>query len=65
MNPPDAPAPFDLDRPEDYARWRAAKLAGHPTRVEDLIVEVRDPRSLSPAEHAAILERCRRCNMAV
>jgi hypothetical protein len=33
--------------------------------VEDLIVEVQDPRHLTPTEHDAILDRCRRANMAI
>lgn len=58
-------SPFDLDRPDAYARWREAKLAAHPTRLEDLIVEVRDPRDLSAAEQRALVERCATSNMAV
>ncbi len=58
-------SPFDLDRPDAYARWREARLAAAPTRIEDLIVEVGDPRRLTPAEHAALLDRCRRANMAI
>lgn len=58
-------SPFDPNHPEAYVRWRAAKLAGYPERVEDLVVEVADPRRLSPTEHQAILDRCRRANMAV
>jgi len=57
--------PFSLDNIAAYAAWRDAKLADHPTRIEELIVEVRDPRRLSEAEHAAVLERCRRANMAI
>jgi hypothetical protein len=48
-----------------YRAWRDAKLAAYPQRVEDLVVEVRDPRHLTPAEHAALLDRCRRANMAI
>ncbi len=60
-----AASPFALDQPETYARWREDRLARAPTRVEDLVVEVTNPRRLSPAEHAAILERCRHANMAL
>jgi hypothetical protein len=59
------PAHFDLDRADAYADWRAAKLGHYPGRLEDLIVEIRDPRSLSRAELGAILARCRRANMAI
>ena len=62
--PPD-PSPLSLDDAATYAAWHDLKLAGHPSRLEDLIVEVRDPRRLSAAEHAAILDRCRRANMAI
>ena len=60
-----APSPFDLDQPALYARWRAAKLASHPRRVEELIVDVADPRALSPTERQAMLALCARTNMAV
>lgn len=58
-------SPFNLDQPAAYARWRAAKLATHPQRVADLIVDVADPRRLSEAERGALLQRCARANMAV
>ena len=57
--------PFALDRPQDYGRWRERKLARYPRRVEDLIVEVRDPRSLSDSEAAEIQRVCGAANMAV
>ena len=57
--------PFDLADAAAYRRWREAKLAGYPQRLEQLLVEVRDPRVLSPAEHDAILRLCRKTNMAV
>jgi alpha-ketoglutarate-dependent taurine dioxygenase len=57
--------PFDLERPQDYLRWRERKLARTPRRVEDLIVEVRDPRSLSDSEAAEIRRVCGAANMAV
>ena len=60
-----AASPFDLDQPEAYARWRAAKLAAQPRRVEDLVVAVADPRALSEAERAALLALCARANMAL
>jgi hypothetical protein len=64
---PDFPrgGPFDPHDPEAYLRWREAKLAGRPDRVEDLLVEIAAPGWPSDAEHKAILERCRGANMAV
>ncbi len=57
--------PFALDRPQAYLRWRERKLARYPRRVEDLIVEVRDPRNLSDAEVEEIRRVCAAANMAV
>lgn len=57
--------PFDLSHPAAYHAWRDSKLAAHPARVEDLVVEVGDVAALTEAEHGALLDRVRRCNMAV
>jgi alpha-ketoglutarate-dependent taurine dioxygenase len=56
---------LSLEQPDAYARWRDAKLGQAPQRLEELIVEVRDPRQLRPSEQAALLDRCRRANMAI
>ena len=57
--------PFDLHDAGAYQRWREAKLALHPRHVDELIVEVNDPRHLTDAERRAILARCANANMAV
>ena len=57
--------PFDLNDRASYERWRDQKLATAPAAVGELVVEVRDPRALSAAEHGALMERIRRCNMVV
>ncbi len=58
-------SPFDLNNPTAYQSWREQKLTNHPSNLEQLLVEVRDPCCLTPAEHGAILDRCRRANMAI
>ena len=58
-------SPFDLDDDTAYLQWREHKLATAPTDLGALIVEIGDPRRLTPIEHAAILERCRLANMAI
>ncbi|EXJ16368.1 TauD/TfdA family dioxygenase [Imhoffiella purpurea] len=58
-------SPFDPINETSYRVWRERKLSQAPTRLDALIVEVGDPRRLSQAEHAAILERCRAANMAI
>jgi hypothetical protein len=57
--------PFDPGDSDAYLRWRDARLAHQPGRVEDLLVEIAAPGRPSEAEHKAILERCRRANMAI
>jgi alpha-ketoglutarate-dependent taurine dioxygenase len=56
---------FRLENAAAFARWRDRKMQARARNAGDLIVEVRDPRKLSAAEHAALLERLRRANMAI
>lgn len=58
-------SPFDLNDAASYSSWREHKLAVAPKSAAELIVEVRDPRALTPDEHAALAERIRHCNMAI
>ena len=58
-------SPFDPDNGVGYLQWRAGKLAGCPADVAALTVEIGDPRALTVAERAALVDRCRRANMAV
>ncbi|MBE0549205.1 MAG: TauD/TfdA family dioxygenase [Rubrivivax sp.] len=60
-----AASPFDLDDAASYQRWRAWKLAQRPAGVAALTVDVADPRALSAAERAALLDRIQRANMAL
>ena len=57
--------PFDLNNTTAYLHWRDHKLANAITSIDGLIVEIKDPRALTKAEHAALLERCRRSNMVI
>jgi len=61
----DNESPYDLARAQAYRRWRERKLAAYPRRAEDLVVEVRDPRSLTEAEAAKLRGTCAVANMAV
>ena len=60
-----ANSPFALQNESAYRRWRDRKLNDYPAKLDDLVVELNDPRHLSHAEHDAILARCRQCNMAI
>lgn len=57
--------PFALASSQAYLSWRERKLARYPRRVEDLVVEVRDPRDLSDSEAKEIQRVCGAANMAV
>ena len=65
MNPYDLANPLDLENTDAYLRWRDHKLEQAITDSDELIVEIKDPRALTKAEHAASLERCLRSNMVI
>lgn len=56
---------FDLDNDSAYGRWRTRKLENYPLTTDELFVEVKDPCELTAAERKAIIERCRKTNMAI
>ena len=57
--------PFDLEDNDTYWRWRDSKLKDYPTKFEDLLVEINDPRHLKQREFEALQMRCRKTNMAI
>lgn len=60
-----AASPFALDNPMAYAAWRDNKLALAPRSIDELLVEIGDPRRLTGPEKDALLDRCARANMAI
>ncbi|QKQ24925.1 TauD/TfdA family dioxygenase [Candidatus Reidiella endopervernicosa] len=58
-------SPISLDNDDLYQRWRDQKLEGYPKGLGDLLVEINDPRKLTESEHAALLSRCQKANMAL
>lgn len=60
-----APSPFSLDDDDLYQRWRDQKLKDYPRGLGDLLVEIKDPRTLTDSEHATLLTRCRKANMVL
>lgn len=58
-------SPFNLGNEDLYQRWRDQKLVSYPTNLGDLLVEINDPRKLTEREYAALLQRCRKANMAL
>jgi hypothetical protein len=61
----DLNSPFDLNATGAYADWRRRKLDTAPRRLEDIIVEIDDPRALTPAERQRLLDLNAAANMAV
>lgn len=59
------PTPFDLNNDAPYLEWRDRKLESAPRSIDELVVEIDDPRQLTSSEKDAILQRCRRTNMAI
>jgi hypothetical protein len=57
--------PFDLSDDRSYTAWREQKLAHYPQQLDELVVTIDDPRSLTPAECQAIRQACGRANMAI
>lgn len=58
-------SPFSLENDALYKQWRDQKLEGYPENLGDLLVEINDPRTLTDSEHDALLQRCRKANMAL
>lgn len=58
-------SPFLLENDDHYCQWRDKKLKDYPENIDDLLVEIKDPRKLKQSEFDAILQRCRKSNMAL
>ncbi|MEE8321663.1 MAG: TauD/TfdA family dioxygenase, partial [Gammaproteobacteria bacterium] len=56
---------FDLSDDQAYVAWRDQKIANYPESVDELVVNIDNPHSLSEAEIAAIRQACLRANMAI
>jgi hypothetical protein len=61
----DLSSPFDLNDAVAYAGWRQHKLETAPRRIEDILVELDDPRELSFGESQRLLALNASANMAV
>lgn len=57
--------PARLDDDDSWRSWRAAKLANHPTRADELIVAVADPAQPTALEREALARVLGQANMAI
>ncbi len=58
-------SPFLPGNEEAYQAWREAKLAGYPTDVAALIVDLEDAPNLSEVEYEKLLGLLRKTNMVI
>lgn len=58
-------SPFDLDNDVAYYAWLENKMDDYPQDIEDIIVEVNDPKNLSTAEYKVIHDLVKKTNMAI
>ncbi len=60
-----ADSPFHPDNRASFAHWKREKLDNYPLNINELVVEIGDPRELTSAEHGQLLKHCRKTNMAI
>ena len=58
-------SPFDLVNDSAYQLWRDTKLTDYPEEIGNLVVEINNPHQLSNAEHQALIDLCKKTNMAI
>lgn len=57
--------PFSLQNSLAYRQWRDWKLRHAAEQIEELVIEVSDPRELTAAEYQQLLRRIQQNNMVV
>jgi len=58
-------SPFELDNDMAYHAWLEYKMDDYPQDIEEIMVEVNDPRNLTAAEFKVIRDLVKKTNMAV
>jgi len=58
-------AQFDLNNDSAYQQWRESKLNHYPNNIEQLIVEVKNPKQLSANEQQAMQACIDKSNMVI
>jgi len=57
--------PFDINSDKDYLIWRDKKLENYPSDLENLVIEINNPKKLSEAEYNAMHQHCQKTNMVI
>ncbi|HAY41021.1 MAG TPA: taurine catabolism dioxygenase TauD [Gammaproteobacteria bacterium] len=58
-------SPFLLDNDDIYRRWRDKKLTNYPTKIDELVIEVKDSKNISNKEYKALLNIAQKTNMTI
>ena len=56
---------FSLTNQRTYLKWREAKLQIYPQQIDQLMVNIANPLTLTPAERQSLLGICQRCNLVL
>ena len=56
---------FLLENDSIYRQWRERKLQDYPRATEQLIVDIRNPYQLTPAETNILLHTCQKTNVVI
>ncbi len=57
--------PFNLDDNAAYRAWLENKMDDYPQTIDDIIVEVNDPKNLTTAEFSILRDLIKKTNMAI
>ncbi len=60
-----ADSPFNLGNNAAYLQWREKKSRFEKLTMDDLLVQINNPQQLTVNEKSAIIERCKKYNMAI
>lgn len=58
-------SPFHPDNRSAFDQWKRNKIKNYPSNINELVVEIRNPKALSPGEHKRLLALCHKTNMAI
>ncbi len=57
--------PANIENDQVYLQWREEKLADYPANIDELSIKVDDPSAPNSQQVEALIEKCRKANMAI
>ncbi len=58
-------SPFLLQNEMEYQQWRTQKLYNYPSKINDILVDIKDVSNLTPSDINALIAACRKTNMVL